>query len=75
MTELITEHWRNMEINMNDAMELKKDEWLMPRVSTFIVNNYQCMQRVPVTKKWYQFWIPKEMYLYSTIEKKRKKIK
>ena len=60
---------------MNDAMELKEDEWLMPRVSTFIVNNFQSMQRVPVTKKWYQFWIPKEMYLYSTIEKKKKKRK
>ena len=64
-----------MENNMNDAMELKEDEWLMPRVSTFIVNNFQSMQRVPVTKKWYQFWIPKEMYLYSTIEKKKKKRK
>ena len=54
---------------MNDSVELKDDEWLMHRVSTFIVNNFQSMQRVPVTKKWYQFWIPSEMYLYSTIEK------
>lgn len=61
---------------MNDcATELKEDEWLMPRVSTFIVNNFQSVQRVQVTKKWYQFWIPKEMYLYSTIEKRKKKTK
>jgi hypothetical protein len=54
---------------MNDSVELKDDEWLMHRVSTFFVDNFQSMQRVPVTKKWWQFWIPKEMLLYSTIEK------
>jgi hypothetical protein len=59
---------------MNDvSIELKKDEWLMLRVSTYIVNNFQSLQRVQLTKKWWQFWIPKEMYLYSTIEKTTKK--
>ena len=60
--------------NMNDvSVELKKNEWLMPRVSTYNVYNFQCIQRAPVTKKWYQFWIPKEMFIYTTIEKKKKK--
>lgn len=62
--------------NMNDvSIELKPDEWLMPRVSTYIVDNFQSVQIVQVTKKWWQFWIPETMYLYSTIEKRKKKTK
>jgi hypothetical protein len=59
-------------INMNDSIELKKDEWLMPRVSTYNVYDFQAIQRAPVTKRWYQFWIPKEMFIYTTIEKKKR---
>ena len=56
---------------MNDSIELKKDEWLMPRVSTYNVYDFQAIQSVPVTKRWYQFWIPKEMFIYTTIEKRK----
>jgi len=60
---------------MNDSIELKKDEWLMPRVSTYNVYDFQAIQRAPVTKRWYQFWIPKEMFIYTTVEKRKKTIK
>ena len=55
---------------MSTSIKLNKDEHIKHWVSTGIPYRFLALSEITVQKKWYQFWLPKRMNAFATVEKK-----